>query len=156
MCRAESTCTGLLKYSPHSPRNCSRSCLRSPASFFFPVSPAVRLSISLIFLLVPCPFPCPSPHYLVHPPITPSTTLISAYFLTHSVSVTFLCCFHFHLHYHSPHPHLGVPLLSPVRLEWRITEIPSWLSWIGYADVTDTAAPHKYSAYYPPSSGAHV
>lgn len=83
--------------------------------------------------------------------VTPSTTSLSSSFFAHCVSITFLCWFlPPYLHYHSPHPHLSIPLLSPVRLEWKITEIPSRLSWIGYADVTDTTAPHKYTAYYLP------
>ncbi len=150
MCWAESTCTGLLKYSPQSPGNCS--CLRSSASFLVSVSRQcvfqflssfclflvlflVRLTLfSTSFLNPPLP---PFPHISL-PTLSPLLPLL----LPSSI---------FNLHYHSPHPHLSVPLLSPVRLEHRITEIPSRLSWIGYADVTDTTAPYKYTAYYLPS-----
>lgn len=97
-------------------------------------------------------FSLPVSHYLVHPLLLPPLPLFARLSLSTmsplaSSAASFL---YFHLHYHSPHPHLTIPLLSPVRLEWRITEIPSWLSWIGYADVTDTTAPHKYTAYYLP------
>lgn len=149
MCRAESTCTGLLKYSPHSPGNYSRSGLSSSACLFLSVSwqcVSKCLSSFCLFLVLLISLPQFSTS-----PVTPSTTSLSSSFFAHCVSITFLCCFlPPYLHYHSPHPHLSIPLLSPVRLEWKITEIPSQLSWIGYADVTDTTAPHKYTAYYLP------
>lgn len=151
MCRAESTCTGLLKYSPHSPGNCSRSASALlPPSFALPPS-CTSLNFSHLFA---CFFVLFLVCLLLFSTslVTPSTTPISSSFHNHFVTVTFLCCFLslFFIFIIIPHPHLSIPLLSPVRLEWRITEIPSWLSWIGYADVTDTTAPHKYTAYYLP------
>lgn len=151
MCRAESTCTGLLKYSPQSPSNCSRSCLfRSSASFL-----SARLLISLIFST------CSLFFFLVRLPlfstslVTPSTTprfshLSCLLYLSPAASSIFIFIIIL------PTLTSAFPPLSPVRLERRITEIPSRLSWIGYADVTDTAAPHKYTAYYLPLPADHV
>lgn len=107
MCRAELTCSGLLKYSPHSLSNCSRSCLRSSPSFCLCL-PTACFAISLIlFLLVFffVLFPV-CRHYLVQALLLPPLPLfahlrLSSVSMFPSSSASFL---HFHLHYHSPHP----------------------------------------------------
>lgn len=102
MCRAESTCTGLLKYSPHSPGNCSRSAsaLLPPS---FALSPScTSLNFSHLFACS-LSFSLSVSHYLVHPLLLPplplfphpSTTTLSllpsfaASFLYFSSSLSF-------------------------------------------------------------------
>lgn len=142
MCRVESTCTGLLKYSSHSPGNCPRLHFSASLLFLCPLITVAQFngrnllscSSSTFFRVVARPSKPFSTFVFIH---FVSVTLI---FLLPVSTLIFISIFL------TP----TSDLLFTCDTLWEDKWDSIMDSWIGYADVTDTPASHKYTSYYLP------